>query len=93
MRYALITGATSGIGREFAINLARKGYNLILTGRKENELYSLKQILENDLKIKIILIIGDFRDSETLNKIMDNVRGKKIEFLINNVGYGNKLNF
>lgn len=93
MRHALITGATSGIGREFAINLARKGYNLILTGRKENELYSLKQMLENELKIKIILIIGDFRDSETLNKIMDNVRGKKIEFLINNVGYGNKLNF
>lgn len=93
MKYALITGATSGIGKEFAVSLAKKGYNLILTGRKENELYSLKNMFENEMKIKVTLIIGDFRDSGTLYNIVKSARDKKIEFLINNVGYGNKLNF
>ena len=65
MKYALITGATSGIGKEFAITLARKGYNLILTGRREKELNELKNILEKEQKINIILVIGEFSDHGT----------------------------
>ncbi len=93
MKYALITGATSGIGKEFAIALARKGYNLILTGRREKELNELKNILEKEQKINIILVIGEFSDYRTLNSILENAKGKNIKFLINNVGYGNKMSF
>ena len=93
MKYALITGATSGIGKDFAIALAKKGYNLILTGRREKELNELKNDLEKKQKIEIILILGDFSNCETINNIVTSAKGKQIEFLINNVGYGNKMNF
>ena len=45
-KIALITGATSGIGRATAITLAEKGLNLIITGRRETHLLSLKKELE-----------------------------------------------
>lgn len=60
MKYAVITGATSGIGKEFAVTLARKGYNLILTGRRVHELNKLKNVLKKEQEIDIILVISDW---------------------------------
>ena len=93
MKYAIITGATSGIGKEFALVLAKKGYNLILTGRREKELSQLKNILEIEQRINVILVIGDFSNYSTVDNLIANARGKDIKFLINNVGYGNKMSF
>lgn len=91
--YGLITGATSGIGKEFAINLAKKGYDLILTGRRVKEINDLKNQLENLYKIKVILVIGDFSEKTVLDNIFETIKDKKIKFLINNVGYGNTNSF
>ena len=51
MKTVLITGATSGIGMEFARALASEGYGLILTGRRTERLLALKDELDTDCRI------------------------------------------
>ena len=91
--YAIITGATSGIGKEFAIYYAERGYKLILTGRREKELTSLKDRLETVYKVEVILILGDFSEKKVLDELFLKSEGKEIRVLINNVGYGNENSF
>lgn len=91
--YGIITGATSGIGKEFAIKFAEKGYDLILTGRREFELKNLKEQLEKLYRINVELVLGDFSENVIIESIFEKIKNKKIKFLINNVGYGNKNNF
>ena len=58
-KIALITGATSGIGEACARKFAEGGYNLILTGRRENKLIQIKEELESfGTEVKIFAIIG-----------------------------------
>lgn len=92
-KYALITGATSGIGRAFANRLGEKGYNLILTGRRKEILVELKSELIAKYGIELILVIGDFADNNVVNELINISKDKNIYFLINNAGYGNKNNF
>ncbi len=91
--YCLVTGATSGIGKEFAIYFAKKSYSLILTGRREKELKILMEELESNYMIEVLLIIGDFCDDETINKLLFVAKNKNIKYLVNNVGYGNEKTF
>ena len=57
---ALITGASSGLGREYAIILDKMGYDVIAVARRENELISLKKLLKNNTEI----IVADLSDRE-----------------------------
>ena len=91
--YCVITGATSGIGKEFAIYLAKKHYNLILTGRREKELMKLKGELELNYEIEIFLVIGDFVEEGTIKNLLHIAKNKNIKYLINNVGYGGEKTF
>lgn len=91
--WCLITGATSGIGKEFANYFAKESYSLILTGRREKELKALKENLESSYMINVILIIGDFSEDETINKLLFATKNKNIKYLVNNVGYGNDTTF
>lgn len=92
-KYALITGATSGIGRAFAKQLGKKGYNLIITGRRKEILEEFKRDLTKDFGIEVILIIGDFEDDKVIDEMIRISQNKNLYFLINNVGYGNKDGF
>ena len=87
-KIALITGATAGIGYETAILLAQNNYNLILTGRRNDRLNTLKKKLEAEYSINILLLNFDIRirnEAETaLNSIPENWRA--IDVLINNAG-------
>lgn len=81
---ALITGATSGIGQSIARNLSKRGWALILTGRNEKVLKELKQELDTDTEI----IVADISDKQQVYKVYEFCRGKSVDMLVNNAGYG-----
>jgi len=85
---ALITGATSGIGKACATILAKNDYDLIITGRRIERLHALKLQLEKEHQIQIKVLCFDVRNREetitSLNSL--NSSEKEINLLINNAG-------
>jgi short-subunit dehydrogenase len=86
--YALITGASSGIGMELAYILANNNYNLILVARREQLLYDLKSDLELT-GVEIIVKAFDLGDIKNCFQLFEEVKELKIDLLINNAGFGN----
>ena len=86
----LITGASSGIGRDIARIYSQKGYNLVLVARSEENLNKLKTELENN-KSNIEIISMDLSVKE--NCIELHKRVKDVDILINNAGFGDCGNF
>jgi len=93
-KIALITGATSGIGKATAYTLAQNNYCLIITGRRKDLLDSLKKELGIKFKCDVISLNFDVRDSNTVDTVIDNLpeSWKKIDVLINNAGLAAGLN-
>lgn len=87
---ALITGASSGIGKELAIIHASKGGNLVITARRKEKLLKLKDILEKKYKISVYVITKDLTDQKAPEEIYKEVKdaGIEIDYLINNAGFG-----
>jgi len=94
MKLALITGATSGIGRAVAINLAENNFNLIITGRRGDLLDSLKREIEVKYKRDVLALNFDIRNKEEVDKAIDKLteRWRKIDILVNNAGLAVGLN-
>ena len=85
---ALITGASSGLGVEFARLLAMNGYDLIITARRKDRLMALKNAIEKKYGVKVEVVSADLSDvSEALN-LAGKCFTKKIDILINNAGFG-----
>ena len=85
---ALITGASSGIGRAMAKNLASKGFNLILVARRQERLEKLKAELKSKYDIKIKIICKDLSVPQNCIDLHDEVQKVGIDILINNAGFG-----
>ena len=84
----LITGASSGIGRQFAKIFGEKGYNLILAARNYEKMAEIKNELSENISIEIISIDLSEKDSaEKLYSILKD-KGIAVDILINNAGYG-----
>lgn len=85
---ALITGATSGIGKSTAYALAKEGISLILTGRRKERLTELKTEIESKYKVEIKLLSFDIRDAKDTENAWNTLplEWKNIDFLINNAG-------
>lgn len=83
-KYAVITGASSGIGREFAKQLSTKGYSLILVARRKEYLIELK----NELNCYCEIIVADLSLEEECYHLYEIIQNKNIELLINNAGFG-----
>lgn len=81
---ALITGASSGMGRDMARILAKNGYDLILVARRKERLLELKK----ELCTNITVISMDLSVLDNNYKLYERVRNKKIDLLINNAGFG-----
>lgn len=88
--WGLITGASSGIGAEFARQLAARGMHLILIARREQRLRDLAQELQVAHGTKCEIIVSDLSKPGEPRRILDDVqsRGITIELLVNNAGFG-----
>ena len=88
-QYALITGASSGIGLEISKCLAFKGFSLILVSRRKQRLKEIRDELINEFKVKVDIIPGDLEDEKTPDLIYDYCKGKGyfVNLLVNNAGY------
>ena len=86
---ALITGGSSGIGRDMAYYLSSCGYDLILVGRDKEELEKVK----NKCKTDITIYDSDLSVLENVYKLYDKCKNENIDILINNAGFGLFGNF
>lgn len=86
---ALITGASSGIGRTFAHLLNDRGYDLILVARRKKRLESLKKHLKGDIKI----LDMDISTTFNCHKLYNKVKNDDIDIVINAAGFGLIGNF
>jgi hypothetical protein len=86
---ALVTGASSGIGRSLSELLAAKGYDLIPVARRADRLEELKRELEPRWDISVDPLAADLSDPESPRLIAEEVarRGVRVDFLVNNAGY------
>lgn len=92
---ALITGASSGIGKEFArIHAERKG-DLVIIARNEERLNELKNELESKYQVQVKVIAKDLSQENAPQEIHDEIKseGIKVEYLINNAGFGGRGKF
>lgn len=90
-KIALITGATSGIGKATAIKLAQNGYNLILCGRRAEKLEEVKNVLSKTVKIHSLLF--DVRNRQEVELQINSLPAewKNIDILVNNAGNAHGL--
>jgi len=86
--YALVTGASEGIGRAYAYKLAKEGYNLIIIARRQNLLEEIKKDIEEKYKVKVIVKPIDLvkATEETFNDIAKLYDEYDVRILINNAG-------
>ena len=91
---ALITGATSGIGRAVADIFAENKYNLIVTGRRSERLQELKATLERQHGIEMLALCFDVRDNDEVVRNIASlpVEWRNIDVLVNNAGLAVGLN-
>jgi uncharacterized protein len=86
---AVITGTTSGLGTVFARRMAAQGYDLIITGRRQELLQKLSGELKREYKNKITPIIAELCNDQDLQKLIQAIQNtENIEMLINNAGFG-----
>ncbi len=81
---ALITGASSGMGRDMAYYLASLNYDLILVARRKNRLQEIK----DNVKVNVKIIELDLSIEENVFKLYDKVKKDNIDMLINDAGFG-----
>ena len=88
-QYALITGATSGIGNGFAQLLARDGINLVIVSRNERRLREVRDELENRYSVNIFVIAMDLADPGAPSEVFDILEqaGIVLGILVNNAGF------
>ena len=92
---ALITGASSGLGKEFARIHASQGGDLLLVARRQKELELLKTELEKEFGVQVAVVSVDLTLKDAVELVIENIRsnGITVEFLINNAGFGGYGNF
>ncbi|MFY7670284.1 SDR family NAD(P)-dependent oxidoreductase [Tenacibaculum sp. MEBiC06402] len=87
---ALITGASSGLGKEFALIHAEKGGDLVIVARREEKLNKLKNEIESKFNAQVKVIVKDLTNNNAPTEIYKEIKDDEIEihYLINNAGFG-----
>jgi short-subunit dehydrogenase len=86
--WALVTGASSGLGSEFARALAREGVSVVLTARREERLRELASELEKAHQVSTRVVAADLADPSAAEQLTEAVRDLEIAILVNNAGFG-----
>ena len=81
---ALVTGASSGLGRDIARVLAARGCKLILTARSRDKLEALAKTLPGGAQV----VCADLSDEKECRRLYEQLRAEKIDILVNNAGFG-----
>jgi NADP-dependent 3-hydroxy acid dehydrogenase YdfG len=82
----LITGATSGFGLAIAKRFAAGGYDLIITGRREQRLQRIKEELSAAYAVAVATLAFDVRDKDAVNAAINSLGERDIDILVNNAG-------
>ena len=86
--WAIVTGASAGIGAEFARQLARMGLNLILVARRKQRIDELARQLQSAGKIQVKAIAADLSRPDFLPLIISAIGSAEVGLLVNNAGFG-----
>ncbi len=89
----MITGATSGIGKATATEFARHGYRVIITGRRAERLFDLRNQLEADFGVEILPLVFDVREQRAVESTLAQLpqSWRNIDILVNNAGLAKGL--
>jgi short-subunit dehydrogenase len=86
---AVITGASTGLGRSYAQQLASQGHDLLVVARRGNLLDELKTEIEAKHNVQVEVVIADLADESQLLQLVERVRQlPRIDYLVNNAGFG-----
>jgi len=87
-KWTLITGASSGIGRETALKLASENHNLVICGRRQERLEQLRDIISKKTKVKVLILSFDIQNLSTIEEKMKEFSSElaNVTTLINNAG-------
>ncbi len=85
MKTVFITGATSGIGMEFARRYAKEGCSLILTGRRMERLLAMQKKIGGE---RCRVIEADLAEEDQCRRLLKDIEGEEIDIFINNAGFG-----
>ncbi|KAJ5067367.1 hypothetical protein M0811_13037 [Anaeramoeba ignava] len=90
--WAVVTGASDGIGKEFAIQLSQKGYNIVLISRTTEKMEEVsKTIKEKEPSRETLIISADLSEKESIEKIASKINDLEIEIFVNNAGQSNEF--
>ncbi len=89
MKYTLITGASSGIGKAMAYKFANEKHNLILVARRIDILRDLQKDIQDNYKVKVVIAQADLSNKKMVEELYEKVKNYDIELWINNAGFGN----
>ncbi|CAG5048167.1 unnamed protein product [Parnassius apollo] len=85
--WAAITGSTDGIGKEYAMELAQRGLNIVLISRNEEKLNNVAREIEKQYSVKTKIIVADFSAGfEVYRHIEEQLKDIPLGILVNNVG-------
>src|SRR4051812_46891355 len=89
-RWAVITGASSGIGKALAFEFARNGFNVLLIGRNEAALAEVAAGCARKSRVETDTIVADLSDLAALDSLTSTLASKprRYEVLVNNAGFG-----
>lgn len=91
--WALVTGASSGIGEQFARLLAQQGFNLVLVARREELLAGLRDTLQSQHGVSIEIVAADLSMAADVQKVIAVTRSKNPGLVVSNAGFGLKGSF
>lgn len=92
-QWAIITGASSGIGLELATQLVKAGFNLVINSRHLDKLQEVEKHLKSLANIDIKIVASDVSETEGLDGIIESAQGLNVGLLVVSAGYGTSGNF